>query len=106
MKNKNRGHHKRYKNENQNIVSNYNCYGCGEISHVRKYYPNAKKGEEKKGKKFFKKKNWKKNDSSSSSSSSDLDEEENLCLMVDNEFSWSQASVYSDNEYKKFNFFS
>jgi len=56
MKSKNRGYHKRYKNENQNFVSNYNCYECGEIGHAKLECPNAKKGKEKKGKKFVKKK--------------------------------------------------
>jgi len=74
MKNKSRGHPKRYINENQNIISNYNFYGYGEIGHVKGNYPNAKKSEVKKGRKFFKKKNWEKNDSISSSSSSDSDE--------------------------------
>lgn len=35
MKNKNRGHHKKYKNKNKNFVSNYKCYGYGETSHVK-----------------------------------------------------------------------
>jgi len=35
MKNKDKGYHKRYKNENQNFASNFNCYGCGEIGHVK-----------------------------------------------------------------------
>ena len=90
MKSKNRGHHKRYKNENENFASNFNCYGCGETGHVKVDCPNAKNGKEKKGKKFFKKKKWDDNDSSSSSnssSSSESNEEANLCLLVDNDSS-------------------
>lgn len=52
MKNKNSGHNKRYKSENQNFVSNYKSYGCGERYHVKVYYP--KKCEENKGKRFLK----------------------------------------------------
>ena len=66
MKSKGKGHHKRYKNENQNFVSSFNCYGCGETGHVKVDCPNAKKGKEKKGKKFFNKNKWEDNDPSSS----------------------------------------
>jgi len=55
-KSKNKGHHKRYKNENQNFVSNFNCYGCGETGHVKADCTNAKKGKEKMGKKVFQEK--------------------------------------------------
>jgi len=50
MKSKNKGHHKRHKNENQNFVSNFNCYECGETGHVKAYCLTVKKGKEKKGK--------------------------------------------------------
>jgi len=102
MKSKGKGHYKRYKNENQNFVSNFNCYGCGEIGHVKADYPNARKGKEKKGKKVFKKKKWEDNDSSSSSSSSnssESDEEANMCLIVDHDSSDSEVSSYGENDY-------
>jgi len=99
MKGKNKGHHKRYKNDNQNFVSNYNCYGCGETGHIKVDCSNTKKSKEKKGKKFFKKKKWEDNDSSSSSSSfssssnsSESDEEANLCLIVNRDSSNSKVS--------------
>jgi len=86
MKNKNRGHHKRYKNENENFTLNFNCYGCGETGHVKVDFAlNFLKNQ-----KFFKKKKWDDNDSSSSSnssSSSESNEEANLCLLVDNDSS-------------------
>ena len=109
MKSKNRGHHKRYKNESQNFVSNYNCYGCGETGHVKVDYPNAIKGKENKGKKFFKKKKWEVNNSSSSSSSSfssrssnssESNKETNMCLIVDHDSSDSEVnSCSNDNDY-------
>jgi len=103
MKSKGKGHHKRYRNESQNFVSNFNCYGRGETSHVKADCPNAKKGKEKKGKNVFKKKKWKDNNSSSSSSSSnssESDEESNLCLIADHDSSDSEVSSYSnDNDY-------
>ena len=95
MKSKDRGHHKRYKNENQKFVSNFNCYGCGEVGHVKANFPNAKKGKEKKGKNVFKKNKWEDNNSSSSSSSSssnESDEEANLCLIVYHDSFDSEAS--------------
>jgi len=103
MKSKSKGQHKRYKNENENFVSNFNCYECGEIGHIKVDYPNAKKGKEKKGKKVFKKKKWEDNDScssSSSSSSSESNEEANLCLIADHDSSDNEVSSCSnDNDY-------
>ena len=68
MKSKNREHHKRYKNENQNFVSNYNYYECGQTGHEKADCPILKRVK-KRREKFFKKKKWEDNDSSSSSSS-------------------------------------
>ncbi|XP_027932802.1 uncharacterized protein LOC114188414 [Vigna unguiculata] len=103
MKSNGKGHHKRYKNENQNFVSKFNCYGCGETGHVKMDCPNAKKGKEKNGKKVFKKKKSEDNDSSSSSSSSssnESDEEANLCLIAEHDSSDSEVSSCSnDNDY-------
>jgi len=102
MKSKNRGHHKRYKSENENFVSNFNCYGCGETCHIKMDCPNAKKGKEKKGKNVLKKKKWEDNDSSSSSSSSnssEFDEEANLCLIADHDSSDNEVSSCGENDY-------
>jgi len=102
MKSKGKGHHKRYKNKNQNFVSNFNCYGCGETGHIKANCPNAKKGKEKKGKKVFKKKKWEDNDSSSSSSSTnstESDEEANMCLIADHDSSDSEVTSCGENDY-------
>jgi len=102
MKSKNKGHQKIYKNENQNFVSNFNCYGCGETGHVKADCRNAEKGKEKKGKKVFKKNKWEDNDlnsSSSSSNSSESDEEANMCLIADHDSSDSEVSSCGENDY-------
>lgn len=53
IKNKNKSHHDKYEKENQNCVSNYKCYECGEISHIKSNCSNPKKSEEKKDNTFI-----------------------------------------------------
>ena len=79
-----------FKSNSWNFASNYKCYGCREIGHVKFYRQNQ--SEEKKDNKFKKKKNKVFYDSSSSSDSSNLDVEANLCLIANNESSCNKVS--------------
>jgi len=55
MKAKGKNQFKSNKKENKGSFSNFKCYGCGEIGHVKADCLNSKKSEERKGKFFLRK---------------------------------------------------
>jgi len=88
---------KRYSKPNESNSSNYTCFGCGKLGHIKidcpnnknKEKPTSKKGERGRGKRAYI--SWEKNEVSSTNGSSTESEEVNLCFMGNNEGSISDS---------------
>ena len=82
---------KRYSKPNESNSSNYTCFDCGKLGHIKFDCPNnqskeklaSKKGERSKGKRAYI--SWEDNEVSSSRDYSTESEAKNLCFMVNNE---------------------